>query len=155
MVVLLVACQATTRFSGLDARPPAAAALGPLDEVVERAEGVADAVLAAAADEQDARLADLLAAVRADPQAGVGIGAGDPPGLPVRALQRPRHDVLEPAEGRAALAHGLGGTEALVAIDVVAAPATGVHGARKRTLPCGRDRPVAHHRPGGRRDRPR
>jgi hypothetical protein len=41
----------------------------------------------------------------------------------MRALDRPRHDVLEATERRLALALGLGRAEALVAADVDTTPA--------------------------------
>ena len=59
-------------------------------------------------------------------------GGEDAARLPVRALDHPRDDVLEAAEGGHALALGLGGAEALVAADVDAAPAA-LRAARHRT----------------------
>src|SRR4029450_3879409 len=50
-------------------------------------------------------------------------GLEDGAGLPVRALDGPRHDVLETAEGRLALALGLGRAKALVDPDPAPAPA--------------------------------
>ena len=93
--------------------------------MVDAAERVGDPVLAAVADEQDAarrRAAPPQWAQR--PEAVVGVaGLEDRPRLPVRALDHPRHDVLEAAERGPALARGLRRAEAVVRLDVVAAPA--------------------------------
>src|SRR5439155_9581357 len=125
----------TTKSS--NARAPAPAALRPREQVIDRAERVADAVLSAVADEQDAGVADLLAAVGAHAESGVSVGRGDPPGLPMRALQDPGHDVLEAAEGRLALTDRLGGPKSLVAVHRDPTPATDVHRVPERTLaPC-------------------
>ena len=42
--------------------------------------------------------------------------------FPVRSLDRPGHHVLEPAEGRAAVAGQLGQAESVVRLDLLAAP---------------------------------
>src|SRR3954447_14342169 len=92
-----------------------------------------------------------------DPVAGIA-GRQDPPRLPVRALDRPRDDVLEAAERGHALALGLRGAEALVAAHIDAAPAApraARHRTRKPIRGTGRPRaivrrdgrPAAHRRP--------
>src|SRR4051794_29930577 len=84
-------------------------------EVVQAAEAVGDAMLAAVAHDEHARVADLLAAQRAAAQSVVGLVlADDAPGRPARALDDPRHDVLEAAEHRLVLGRGLGDAKALV-----------------------------------------
>ena len=95
-----------------------------------------DPVLAAMAHDQDPPAAERAAALRASPEAVVGLaGREHPARLPVRPLDRPRHDVLEPAERRPALALGLGRSEPLVAADLHAAPAAvqGTHRGAKRS----------------------
>ena len=62
--------------SRVAAQLPAAARLGPLEQVVDGAEAVGDAVLAAVADEQHVDLAELLAAVRAADRPLVGRAPG-------------------------------------------------------------------------------
>src|SRR4051794_5029417 len=87
-------------------------------------------------DEQDAAAAERPAAVRAAPQRLAGVaGIEDPARLPVRALDRPRDDVLQPAERSGPLALGLGRPKPLVAADIDAAPAAlqAAHGVRKPT----------------------
>ena len=84
--------------------------------MVDAAERVGDAVLAAVADEQDAAVAQRAAAVRAAAQAVVGLaGRRIVPGSQWAPWIAHGHDVLEAAEGRPALALGLGRAEALVA----------------------------------------
>src|SRR5690348_4709803 len=113
---------------------PATAALGPREQVVDAAERVADPVLAAVAHQQHAPVAERPAAMRAATQAVAGIAwREDPPRLPVRPLDRPRHDVLEPAERSRALALRLRGPKPLVARDIRSAPAAlgAIHGIGK------------------------
>src|SRR5258708_2365074 len=89
-------------------RLPAPAGLGPREEVIDAAEGVGDPVLAAVADEQHTRVVQRAAALGAAAQGVVGLArAQDVPWVPVRALDDPRHDVLEPAEDGLALARRL------------------------------------------------
>src|SRR5215210_3479236 len=103
---------------------PAPAGLGPLEQVLHAAEGVGDAVLAAVADEQDVGVLERAPAAHTAAEALPGVaGAQDGARLPVRALDRPRDDVLEPAEDRAPLAGGFGHAEALVLADLDPAPA--------------------------------
>src|SRR6201999_3120673 len=96
----------------------AAAALGPLLEVLEAAEGVADPVLPAVADHQDALDAERVAALGAAPEGVVGIAVGDDvAAVPRRALDDPRDDVLQTAEDGLAPLLGLGDAEAVVGSD--------------------------------------
>ena len=88
--------------------------IGRVQQVIDAAERVGDAVLAAMADEQHAAVAQRAAAVRAAAQAVVGLtGAHERPRIPVGALDGPRHDVLQAAEGGLALALGTGGLKGL------------------------------------------
>src|SRR5512132_979734 len=108
----------------LTRRLPAPPGLRPLQQVIDAAERVGDAVLAAVADEQDAAVAQRTAAMRAAAEAVVGLaGAHDRPRVPVRALDGPGHDVLEAAEGGLALTLGLGRAKTLVRTDLDPAPA--------------------------------
>src|SRR4029450_3103663 len=101
---------------------PAAAGLGPLQQVVHAAEPVGDPVLAAGSDEQDVGVLAPRAAAHAPPQPLARVaGAQDRPGLPVRALNRPGDDVLETAEDRPSLAGRLRGPGALVVAAVAPA----------------------------------
>ena len=121
--------------------------------MVDAAEGVGDAVLAAMAHEQHAAVAELAAAVRAAAQAIAGIARlEDAPGLPVRALDDPGHDVLEPAESGAALARRLGRAEAIVGPDPDAAPAA--HRAAHRSPQRSGGRGGSRYRGGAMADRP-
>ena len=93
--------------------------------MVDRAEGVGDAVLAAMADADDVDLAELGPALRAAEWTLVDPGRlGELAGVPVRSLDRPRDDVLEATEGGAARAGGLVDAEAVVELDRRPAPAT-------------------------------
>jgi hypothetical protein len=81
----------------------AAALLGPAAEVLDVAEAVADAVLTAVADEQDRVAFEIGAALGADAEAQIGVAlrvSGG--GVEGRSGHRPRDDVLESAEDRAA-----------------------------------------------------
>jgi hypothetical protein len=81
-------------------------------------------MLAAVADEEDARVAEGPAAVRATAQPFARVaGLEDRPWIPVRALDDPRHDVLEPTEDGFPFALGLSRAVALVDVDGHAAPA--------------------------------
>ena len=97
---------------------PAAAGLRPLVHVLGGAEVVGDPVVAAMADQEHVDVAELGIAVRAARRARVDAGGlGKLAGLPVGALDRPRDDVLEPAEDGAPLAGRLVGAEAVVGLD--------------------------------------
>src|SRR5438046_2432151 len=105
----------------------AAAGLGPLAQVVDGAEAVRDAVLAAVADQHHMSVAERRAAARAgvdrvDRSRGLGRHAR----LPVRALDRPWDDVLEPAERGTARARRLREPVAVAWLDVGAAPGAAV-----------------------------
>src|SRR5438105_4477718 len=82
---------------------------------------------------RDSRMEKTLFAV--DGLAAVGTAVQTPgrrrrtghvPGLPVRALDDPRHDVLQAAEHRVALAGGLRRAKAVVGRDGLAAPVAGL-----------------------------
>ena len=105
---------------------------------------------------------------RRSARSGPGRSSGSPgsriaPGLPVRALDRPGHDVLEPAERGAALARRLGRAEAIVGRRRDAAPAAhrAAHRSPQRSgrprrlaVSWRRDgRPSEDRDPRGRRDR--
>jgi hypothetical protein len=108
------------RYKGL---LPAAAGLRPLEQVVDRAEVVRDAVLASMPDEEHVHVAQLAPAVRAG--AGLALGAVrlvERTRLPVRALDRPRDHMLEAAEGGAAVAGRLVQAKAVVVLDAGPAP---------------------------------
>ena len=82
--------------------------------MVERAESVRNPVLAAVADEQQMRIPERAPHwAHSDRRREVGRSSSWP-GLPVRALDRPRHDVLEAAEDSAAVARRLASAEAVV-----------------------------------------
>jgi hypothetical protein len=91
--------------------------------VVNRAEGVRDAVLAAVADQRDADVPESVAAVRAalEPVRHVRRLLRRS-GIPVRALNRPRDEVFEATEDGAALARLLHESKAVVALDTRTAP---------------------------------
>src|SRR5204863_3583951 len=91
-----------SRLSGLGRPAPAVA--GPLEQVLGAAEGVGDAVLAAMADEQHALVVQRRATADAAAQSvAVVVLVENRPRLPVRALDHPRDDVLEPTEHRTAI----------------------------------------------------
>src|SRR3954452_1409798 len=103
--------------------PPAAAGLRPLEQMVDGAEAVGDAMLAAVANQDDADVVELFAALRAGGRPLLdGEGLDRLAGLPVSALDCPRHHVLEPTEGGPALTGGLIQAEAVVCVDARAAP---------------------------------
>ena len=82
------------------------------------AEAVGNARLAAVADEQHVDVAQRLAAMRAPLHPMLDRrGLGECAGVPVRALDRPRHDVLEAAEDGASLAGRLVGAETVIGLD--------------------------------------
>jgi hypothetical protein len=92
--------------------------------VLEAAEGVADPVLPAMTDDEDALDAERVAAQRATAEGVVGLAAADDAaGLPLGAAYDPRHDVLEAAEDGLALLLGLGHAEAVVLRDRRSTPA--------------------------------
>src|SRR5690606_19133921 len=94
---------------------PAAAGLRPLQQVVGLAEGAGDPLVAPVADHEDAAVAERTSALGAPTQRVVGLAdADDRAGLPVGDLDEPRDDVLQAAEGCAALALGLGHAEAII-----------------------------------------
>jgi hypothetical protein len=95
-----------------------------MKEMVDAAERVGDTVLAAVADEEHPAVAERATAVRAATEALIGLaGLQDASWVPVRALDGPGDDVLQPAERRLALALGLGRAKALVDADVHTTPA--------------------------------
>ena len=101
---------APRRLNGATRSPllPAPPRLRPLHQMVHRAEPVGDAMLAAVPDQDHVPVAELCLAVGAR---GGGVGPGGLQRLsrlPVRALHRPRNDVLQPAEHRPAVAGMLG-----------------------------------------------
>jgi hypothetical protein len=93
--------------------------------VVDAAEVVGDAVLAAMADEQEMHLTKLRAAVRAHrlPRVDRRVRSRVT-GLPVRPLDRPGDDVFQAAEGGTALADRLVQAEAVVGLHPLPAPRT-------------------------------
>src|SRR5262249_9030245 len=98
---------------------PASAGLRPLLHVLDRAEGVGDAVLAAVTDEQYVPLTERRIALRAAQRALVDRRRlGQPTRVPVPSLQRPGDDVLEATEDGPALAGRLVGAEAVVRLDL-------------------------------------
>src|SRR6266511_492710 len=113
-----------TRLLGL---LPAAARLGPLEQMVDRAEVVGDPGLAAVSDQEHVHLSELGAAVRAGERSPLDRGGlVELSRLPVRALDRPGDHVLEPAEDRPAIAGGLEEPEAIVGFDDGSAPCAGL-----------------------------
>jgi hypothetical protein len=77
---------------------PAPTRLGPLGHVIDRAEGVRDAVLAAVAHGDEVDVAQNCAAVRASFEiVGQTTRLLDLPGDPVGPLDGPRNDVFEAA----------------------------------------------------------
>jgi MFS family permease len=101
----------------------APAALGPLVEMLDTAEGVADAMLTAMAHDEHALEPEHVAAQRATPERVVGVARRhDLTGLPGSALDDPRHDVLQAAENRLVALLGLGDAEAVVISDRRATP---------------------------------
>src|SRR3954447_25682931 len=102
---------------------PAAARLRPFGHVIDAAEGVRDPVLTAVPDQEDVRLGELRFAPRALGCALVQRRRlGHLPGLPMRSLDRPRDQVLEPAEDGAPLPGGFVGAEAVIGLDLRPAP---------------------------------
>ena len=92
--------------------------------MVDSAERVGDAVLATVADEEHPAVAEGASAMRTATEALVGLARlQDASRVPVRALDRPGDDMLEPAERRLALALRLGRAKALVDADVHTTPA--------------------------------
>jgi hypothetical protein len=92
--------------------------------MVDRAEPVRDAVLAAVPQEKEVCVAELIAAGGAIRDRRIGAGpVGLFQRLPVRALHRPRDDVLEPAEDGATPAYGLSQPVALRELHFVSTPA--------------------------------
>src|ERR671915_80600 len=122
---------------------PAPSRLRPTGHVVDGAEGVRDAVLAAVAHEHQVNVAEDGAALCAGLERVCDSPRlDDLARLPVSALDRPRDYVLEPAEGRLARPGELLDAPAVVPLDLTPAPVTLVaHGA-------------PNYRAGGRRDRP-
>ena len=113
------------------ASTPATAGLGPLEQMVHRAEVVRYPGLTAVADQQHVHLAELSAAARAGDRAPVDRRwLVELARLPVRALDRPRHHVLEPTERRPSRAGGLKEAKAVVVGDSGPAPGAYVGGQR-------------------------
>jgi hypothetical protein len=73
-------------------------------------------------DEQQVGVAERRAAVSALARSVEPARLDRLPRLPVCALQRPRHDVLEPAEHRAAVPSVFGEPVAVARLDRIAAP---------------------------------
>jgi len=90
--------------------------------VVDPAERVGDAVLAAVSNQDDAGVRDGLAALGAPLERLVGREV-DRPGLPVSSVKSPRDDVLEAAEGRAPLSRRFADAEAILGVNTDPAPA--------------------------------
>jgi len=91
--------------------------------VVDGAEVVRDAVLAAVSYEEDVDVAELAAAVGAGPRSACGSGGlVHLPGLPVGSLDRPRDNVLEATEHSPAIARRLIQAEPVVFLDLRPAP---------------------------------
>src|SRR3954462_8005122 len=116
--------------------PPPASRARPGARVVDGAEGVRDAVLAAMADQRHADVPERGSAMRAGLERRLErrrlVGR---PWLPVAAVEGPRDDVLEPAEDRAALARRLGHPEPVLAVDVRAAPGAAFPLSHRMSLP--------------------
>src|SRR4051812_6303650 len=98
----------------------AAAGLRPVEQVTDGAEAVGHEDVTALADQQDGRIAERGAALRAGVDGDLGQLAVR--GLPVRAADRPRHDVLEPAEDGPACTGRLQRPDPLARPDGAAAP---------------------------------
>jgi hypothetical protein len=91
--------------------------------MIGTAERVADPVLAAMVNQQHARVIDVCAALGTAVELAVRWRlVGQHAGIPMRALHRPRDDMLQAAEDRQALAGLLRGTESLVRPDGDPAP---------------------------------
>src|SRR5215218_607011 len=114
----------------------AAAALRPFEEMFHTAEAVWDHVLAPRAQQEHVCVGERGAAEGAALQRRVlHRRARFPPG----AADRPRHDVLEPAEDRAAAARGLVGAIAVAVLDGRSAPGALVaHGSTNLRSPAAR-----------------
>jgi hypothetical protein len=104
--------------------PPAPAGLRPLQQVVDGAEVVRDPVLAPVADEEDVHLAQLPPALRAGARGGGARRLIELAGLPVRAPNRPRDDMLQPTEDGSPLTGRLVQAKAVVILDACPAPGT-------------------------------
>ena len=115
----------TTVDRARPASAPASAPLGPGHHVVDRAEGVEDAVLAAVADEIDTDIGERLPALGAGRRLGVpGRRRGRRAArVPMGALHAPGDHMLEPAERGSALAGRLRGPVAVAGLDGYTAPA--------------------------------
>jgi hypothetical protein len=104
--------------------------------MVDRAESVRDPVVAAMTNEQQVTVAERLSTVGAFAQ---GVEAGRLDGLPhfpVRALHRPWHDVLEPAEHGTTVAGVLAEPVAVVLLDRIPAPGAGEPFSLRRVRAC-------------------
>ena len=117
--------RATRPFGALAASAPAPARLRPLDQVVDGAEAVRDAVLAAVPDEHHADVPERLGAACAFPTESTA-----PPGISSASqcgpLHRPGNDVLEPTERGSARAWQLVQSPAVVALDRAGAPGAAI-----------------------------
>jgi hypothetical protein len=95
--------------------------------VINAAESVGHAMLAAVVDEQDMDLAEDISALGAADRPLVDRGGLDHlASFPMRSLDRPRNHVLEAAERRPALAGGLIEPKAVVGPNRLPAPGAGV-----------------------------
>src|SRR5581483_4838076 len=103
---------------------PAPARLRPLRRVLDRAERIRDPMLATVAHEQHARVVERCLATgaaverRVEPARLLELA-----GLPPRPLDRPGHDVLEPAEPRPPRARGLSQAKSVLPLHGSPAPA--------------------------------
>ena len=114
-----------------DAEAPAAyverVAVAKLRVALASAAG-GDAVLTAVAHQQDVAIGKRLAAVGAVGRRVLEVrGFAERACLPVRPADRPRDDVLEPAEARDALSGGFGGPPAVARLERRPAPTTALH----------------------------
>src|SRR5262249_55499287 len=114
--------------------PVATARLRPLEQIRDAAEAVVHAHLAARAGEQHVRFVERLLAPGAGGEARVVDRLAR---LPARSADRPRHDVLQAAEGRPPRAF----VDAIGVADRVAAPRAAIahttpSGSTKRRSPA-------------------
>src|SRR5262249_52356021 len=133
---------------------PASAGLGPLGGVLDGAERVQDPVLAAMANEQDARVVERGVAVGAAGRLLADVdGVGALARIPLRASERPRNHVLEPAEHRAPLGGLVGQPVTVVGLHRSPAPSALLFAHGSRWVESGADGRRTNYRARGRRDR--
>ena len=94
--------------------------------MVDRAERIGNPVLSPVTDQQQVARAELGAALRARASfvepSRLERRLQPTAGLPVRALDRPRNQVLEAAEDRPAIAFAIAEPKAVAPLDLVPAP---------------------------------